>query len=244
MKISQRENNSYTSLMKKYFSVIFIALLVTSCQYLQPSEEDIANANYLAEKSIITQQEHLENYQFNTNTLRIEVVEMTLKMMGKDLNPECRGDFSDVSWNAKSLRSNALDVDITLTCRIMETAKDAGIISTENSIARAHEIITRAEALAILMKAFSDEWAWAGYSYYWDANFPLDGDDVGYKDAYLFREEWQAQVFYDYIRKVLQSTDALRINPFPDAYAPHRDVYGFARNILSRKIALETPIAE
>ena len=35
--------------------------------------------------------------------------------------------------------------------------------------------ITRAEALGILMKVYPDDGGWAGYSYYWGYNFPVDG---------------------------------------------------------------------
>lgn len=99
-------------------------------------------------------------------------------------------------------------------------------------MARPNEDVLRAEALAILMHAFPDSGAWAGYSYYWDNNFPNEGDDIGYREAHLFTAEWQARVFYDYIRKVLRDDAKLQEKPWPTVKATRRDVFGFAVNIM------------
>lgn len=120
-------------------------------------------------------------------------------------------------------------------CRTMETGADHGFIKRETKLARPHDDVLRAEALAILMKTFPDGGGWAGYSYYWEANFPYDGDTVGYRGAYLFGAEWQARVFYDYIRKVLQDDSQLGIQPWPEVKATRRDVFEFATNIMKYK---------
>lgn len=78
---------------------------------------------------------------------------------------------------------------------------------------RPYDSITRAEALGILMKAYPDSGGWAGYSYYWSSSLPTDDSTTGYKDIYDFGAEWQALVFYDYIRKIIQNDDMLRVDP-------------------------------
>lgn len=92
--------------------------------------------------------------------------------------------------------------------------------------------ITRAEALGILMKAFPDDGAWAGYSYYWSSSLPTDASTRGYKDIYPFGTEWQARVFYDYIRKVLRDDGALHTDPRAGAIATRQEVFHFAYTIL------------
>lgn len=109
---------------------------------------------------------------------------------------------------------------------------------------RPYDSVSRAESLGILMKAYSDGGGWAGYSYYWDANFPVDGDNVGYKDHYTFSAEWQARVFYDYIRKILRDDSQLRVNPRASTAATRAEVFVFAKKILDvgeKNVSAEEP---
>lgn len=55
---------------------------------------------------------------------------------------------------------------------------------------------------------------------------------MGYKDAYNFSAEWQARVFYDYIRKVTEDTTQLQINPRASDAATRQSVFEFATKIL------------
>ena len=96
---------------------------------------------------------------------------------------------------------------------------------------RPHDNVTNSEAVGILMKAFADTGAWAGYSYYWNENFPNNGDSLGYKDAYNFSAQWQAATMYEYIRKVLENDLALRANPLPNNYAQRGTVFSIAQVI-------------
>ena len=79
---------------------------------------------------------------------------------------------------------------------------------------------------------------YAGISYYWDE--PLDGKNTVYKDTYSFHAEWEAGVFYDYIRQVLVdsnidsgnwSYDSLFIDPRADDLATRWEVFDFSYNI-------------
>lgn len=97
---------------------------------------------------------------------------------------------------------------------------------------RPYDSITRAEALGILMKAYPDSGGWAGYSYYWSSSLPTDASPRGYKDIYQFGAEWQARVFYDYIRKVLRDDAALHTDPRASNTATRQEIFHFAYTIL------------
>lgn len=148
---------------------------------------------------------------------------MVLAMAGITRNAHCRGDFADVPKS-----------DVNWICRTVETAADHGFINAKPAgmKTRPYDDVSRSETLGIFMKAFDDGGAWAGYSYYWDNNFPTDGDSVGYKDAYKFDAEWQARVFYDYIRKVLRDDKALKTSPRPSVAATRAEAFVFAKKIM------------
>jgi hypothetical protein len=97
---------------------------------------------------------------------------------------------------------------------------------------RPYAKISRSEALGIFMNAFPTLGADAGYSYYLNNNFPIDGSDVGYTTAYYFGAPWQATVFYDYIRNVLRDDAALRTNPLVNNAAKVSEVFDFAVHVL------------
>jgi len=207
---------------KKYITSFVLSLFVlNSFAY---TSLDIAGANFLASKKIITDwSTNPVKYRFNDNIARSEIMGMILAMKNITRNETCRGDFSDVP------KSN-----IDWVCRTVETAADHGFINANpvGGKTRPYADVSRAEALGILMKAFDDGGGWAGYSYYWDANFPTDGDRIGYKEAYAFTDEWQARVFYDYIRKVLEDDTELKINPRASNAATRASVFEFARKIM------------
>lgn len=69
---------------------------------------------------------------------------MAIKLSGTNLANErrCQGYFKDVTAIAPN----------GWVCRIVEIAADLGIISKGNDVFRPEETITRAEALAMLLK--------------------------------------------------------------------------------------------
>lgn len=104
-----------------------------------------SDGNYLASAGIVNQQSSEEGYRLNSDVLRQEVVGMAAKV-GKFTLPEgytCRNIFSDVT----SAKPN------TWACRAIEIAADNGVVSKLNKTFRPESNITRAEALAILLKA-------------------------------------------------------------------------------------------
>lgn len=210
---------------KKYIASFVLSLFFLNT--LAYTSLDIAGANYLASKKIIKDwSSNPVNYRFNDNIARSEIMGMILAMKNITRNATCRGDFADVPKS-----------DTDWVCRTVETAADEGFINADpvNGKIRPYANVSRSEALGILFKAFDDGGGWAGYSYYWDANFPIDGDTIGYKDSYNFAAEWQARVFYDYIRKVLKDDAELSLNPRPSDAATRAAVFEFARKVLGYK---------
>ncbi len=212
--------------MKKLLSLLTFAFF-TFNSFAVISSDDIQTANYLASKKIIKDwSSEPKNYRFDDYIARSEIMGMVLAMTNVTRNTTCRGDFADVP------KSNT-----DWVCRTIETAADKGYINAQASLskanrkARPYDHITRAEALGILMKAVKDEGGWAGYSYYWSSSLPNPDSTTGYKDIYSFGAEWQAWVFYDYIKKVLEDDKQLYINPRANDRATRREVFDFAATI-------------
>jgi len=199
----------------------------------------VSQANYLASKRIIKDwSSEPKNYRFDDYIARSEIMGMVLAMMNITRNTTCRGDFSDVP------KSNT-----DWVCRTIETAADKGFINAQKDKiqsqrkARPYDHITRAEALGILMKAYPDGGPWAWYSYYWSSSLPTDDSTRWYKDIYPFGAEWQARVFYDYIRKVLEDDSRLYINPRASERATRGEVFDFAAKIDKKNAGIVTPVS-
>lgn len=110
--------------------------------------EDVDNANSLATSDIIV--DHRDNiaaYRLDETISRQEVVGIAMKILGTPLldNYNCLGYFSDAYFPANHTDS--------WVCRSLEMAADNELVSRANSVFRPKDSITRAEALAILMKA-------------------------------------------------------------------------------------------
>ncbi len=215
--------------MKKLLSLIAVCLCLWACAP-QVTPADHETAQYLATKNIIKNWDSTPGkYQWNEKITRVEVVDMALAMADVKKNKTCRWDFIDIPKTEEDV------------CRTMESAADHDIISAQKDVprekkkARPHDEIIRAEGLAILMKTCEDDGAWAGYSYYYSANLPWDGHDSGYKDIYYYGAEWQAQVFYEYVRKILHDDAQLHVNPWATVKATRKDVLEFAKNIMKYK---------
>lgn len=216
--------------MKKIITfVLLFSFVVATFWY---TTTDVSQANYLASKRIIKDwSSDPKNYRFDDYIARSEIMGMVLAMMNITRNTTCRGDFADVP------KSNT-----DWVCRTIETAADKGFINAQKDKiqsqrkARPYNHITRAEALGILMKAYPNDGGWAGYSYYWSSSLPTDDSTTGYKDIYPFGSEWQARVFYDYIRKILEDDSKLYINPRASERATRGEVFEFAYKIDKKSI--------
>jgi hypothetical protein len=218
-------------MLKKIISLGLLTIMISSV--FAYTNTDINNANYLAEKGIIrdlssTPAEYrLENY-----IARVEVMGILLTMTNTQRNTDCRGDYPEIDMSGRYGE---------WVCRTVETVADKGFINDQKNVAknyrsiRPYDYITRSEALGILMEAFPDDGAYAGYSYYWSENFPKDGLTTGYKDYHYFASTWQAVIFYGYIRKVTDNMAELHDNPRVNGLARIKEIFVFAREIMENK---------
>lgn len=125
--------------MKKLLLSSFALVSIAVFAYTQT---DIDNANFLAEKNIITKQTDEKLYRLGNTITRAEAVWIALKFKGVEL-PEgyvCKKYFSDV-------------VNNDWVCRAVEIAADMGFVSRSNSTYRPQANITRAESLALIYQA-------------------------------------------------------------------------------------------
>lgn len=106
------------------------------------TQNDILNASFLADRGIITFQTSTVSYRLNNTITRAELVGIALKVKGISVSEsyQCKGYFTDISAG-------------TWVCRAVEKAADLGLITRQNANFRPQDTVTRAEALAILMKA-------------------------------------------------------------------------------------------
>lgn len=104
-----------------------------------------SDGNVLASFGIVKKQDSEEAYNLNSNVLRQEVIGMAMKLWKFNLPEDykCKKIFKDVS----STKPN------NWICRAVEIGAENGIISTLNKSFNPESSITRAEALAILMRA-------------------------------------------------------------------------------------------
>lgn len=124
----------------------YIDALGTNLRSIQEDTIDTdSDGNYLASLGIVKKQNSEAGYNLQNYVLRQEVVWMAMKL-GKFNFPEnyiCKRIFRDVS----SIKPN------NWICRSVEIAANKGIVSTFNKYFNPESSITRAEALAILIKA-------------------------------------------------------------------------------------------
>lgn len=125
--------------MKK---ILLSSLIIISAVTLAYTETDLSNANFLAEKGIITKQNNGDAYRLRDRITRAELVGIALKLQWVSLpeNYQCRKYFSDVTAN-------------DWICRAVEIAADRWMISRENKYFRPQSHISRSESLAIILRA-------------------------------------------------------------------------------------------
>ncbi len=196
------------------------------------SSADVNNANYLAGRNIIRDWSTAPaNYNLEAHITRVDVMGMALAMAGITKNTTCRRDFSDVDMTG---------VHADWACRTIETAADHGFINAQTNVSsgyrttRPYDNISRSETLAIFLKAFPNNSFTGDYSYFWNQNFPVVGDSVGYSNAYYFGAQWQAAVLYDYIRHILHNDSEMNTAPRASEDAKLKEVFDFAAHILQQ----------
>ncbi len=125
--------------MKK---LLLSSLVLTSIVAFAYTQTGVDNANFLADKWIITKQTDPKNYRLDNYITRAELVGISLKLKGIPLpeNYQCKKYFTDVTEN-------------DWICRAVEMAADGWLISRTNKTFYPQRYITRSESLSILLKA-------------------------------------------------------------------------------------------
>ncbi len=215
--------------MKK---LLLSSLVATSIFTFAYTTTDVSNASFLANQGIIVKQSIESNYRLDNTITRAEAIGIALKIKWVTLpdSYSCKKYFSDTTTN-------------DWKCRAIELAADNGIITRNNTKARPNDTITRAEALAIVMKAGGVEIQNMPSINNYD---PSLGDFViDFMYTYSEYAWWQANVFYTYWIK--WEFDRLnktykRCNLWPchinlkfNDSATRSEVFGFTKNILEYK---------
>jgi hypothetical protein len=190
----------------------FLFSLIAAHAYTQT---DVSNAQFLADKWIIVKQSTTAGYRLDSTITRAELVGIALKLKWVTLpSYQCKWYFSDVRNN-------------DWICRAVELAADNSLVTRANARFRAQDNITRAEALAIVMKA-----GWLS------DHSPLIDPGMSFIDA----NWWQSNILriaenlklVDFVKQPNNSgMGGLNIYFYPNRSATRAEVFGFVRNIVS-----------
>ena len=136
--------------MKKLFLLSsFFFLLFALSEASAYTQSDVTRANFLAQSGIIVDRSYDPSlYRLDDSILRQEIVGMMIKANTSLVVPNnytCKGYYADAKFGASSSEA--------WVCRAAEIAADATIISRENTRFRPRDQVTRAEALAMVVKA-------------------------------------------------------------------------------------------
>lgn len=141
--------------MKKILSLLILFPVVSLFAY---TSDDIDNAELLAEAGIITQQTEVGGYRLDDTISRQEVVGIALRLAGHTppVDYVCRGYYKDAKFAPKHRDA--------WVCASAELAADKGIVTRERTSFRPKSNVTRAEALAMLMKSAEIDYASEAYN--------------------------------------------------------------------------------
>ena len=134
--------------MKNFFlklcTVYFVLCTFATFGY---SSDDMARANLIAQAGLIVSQEDNGLYRLDDSMLRQELIGTALKLSGVDLpkDYQCRGYFTDAKFSPSSVDA--------WVCRAFEIGADNFFVTRANKTTRPRDIVTRAEALAIIVQA-------------------------------------------------------------------------------------------
>jgi hypothetical protein len=166
--------------MRKISLLLFLGILLCPIYILASyvNSDDVRNANYIAKKGIINFQSDEKKYRLESDILRQEVISMALKIKWISFPSDyiCQKYFRDVIQN-------------DWACRAIELGMKNSIISRNNTVARPHDSVTKAEALAMLMGA---------------AGIQIDAEQCRkWKSELTDTNDWQSCVFITAYQKYL-----------------------------------------
>lgn len=209
---------------------ILLLLVIANISAFAYTSIDVSNAEFLANKWIINKQNDNKNYRFNNTITRAEAIKIALTLKGTAslASYTCKKYFSDTTAN-------------DWICRVVEMAADAWLITRANIKFRPQDTISRAEALAIMMKA-----GWVAVEAFNRDYFGghMRESDVPWTDANQFWANWQRDVFFSFKKNVsieipgqgngIRSDAGLVSYTYrPSESATRAEVFAFAKNILS-----------
>lgn len=206
--------------MKKIVSVLLLCVMtIPAFGY---TDADVEHANYLAANNIIRDRsDAVAQYRLDDKISRQEVIAIAMKLSGETTPADynCRGYFSDAKFAKKHPDA--------WVCTQVELAADKGVVSRENKKFRPKANITKAEALAMIMRG-------AGV-------VVTQGVQIGHTDlpvSALYSSkvpQWQIDIIES--AQANQVIDAYVNNApetdfAPNALATRAQVFEFAANIL------------
>ncbi len=196
-------------------ALYFVFCTSTALAYTQA---DVSNAQFLADQWVIVKQSTTAGYRLDNTITRAELVGIALKLKWVTLpSYQCKWYFTDVRNN-------------DWICRATEIAADNGFVTRANTKFRPQNSITRAEALAIIMKSGGLDPNW----FIGDGGgAQIDSDTMWHRHTFL-NAKIHKIVFPE---KTIDSyDDAWPYSIFtfrPHSYATRAEVFGFVRNILN-----------
>lgn len=141
--------------MKKLSLICIMSFVFCIWWTFAYTSTDISNASYLSDQGIVTKQTSPTGYRLDDTILRQEVIGMALKIKGVTLPEDykCKKYFADATNN-------------NWVCRAVELAADNGIITRSNTYANPTKLVTKSEALAMIMNAAGIQYA-TNITYTW-----------------------------------------------------------------------------
>lgn len=204
--------------MKK---LVLLSLLVSVFAFGY-TQTDTSNAQFLADQWVIVKQSTTAGYRLDSTITRAEAIGIALKIKWVALpSYQCKWYFSDVRNN-------------DWICRAVELGADGGLVSRTNAAFRPNDKITRAEALAILIKSWNIQFNKNSYC----EKYAIPDTDFGCGAFGLWEEglqDWQLNIFLSYHGGVLNKglSDLLGTVRFrANENSTRAEVFGFVKNIL------------
>lgn len=202
---------------------IFILFLFCSFWVQAYTQNDLDNVNNLANEGFVNKQISPKNYRLDDPISRAEALKviLRLKWIVVPQNYVCENSFQDTKWE-------------WWICQIVEFSANHGIISRLNKKARPQDPITKAEALAIVMKAAVVEEEWPSYS--WGPGEAVLATDIWSWPKWL-PDLLAFAVFSNVVNspnvhnwQTLSREDSVPFYFYPNRNATRADFFGFTKN--------------
>jgi len=221
--------------MKKLLLLFSLCSLLFSLSEVRAyTSTDVSNASFLAEKGLIVTQSTAAGYRLDDTITRAEVVGIALKIKWIVLpeDYQCKKYFLDTLKN-------------DWVCRAVELAADNGIITRSNKYANPGKLVTRAEALAMLMNAggFDTNLSEAQLISMESFRMKFDTSITWHQDILLRAlfykiidtKKYVADTGKSWPEWVTWNSTALEVKFYPNRLATRAEVFGFGKQLFSTR---------